>query len=384
MEKRPFTIVIIGGKLQGTESVYLAKKAGFHTVLIDRSRRVPASGLCDEFICADIAEADHGLIHTIKNCDLILPACENRETLNEIQKLSQIHNLQNIAFDFKAYDVSSSKFLSDRLFSENRIPVPLYYPNCKAPYIVKPSESSGSAGVQKMHTIKEVEEFLSSIPKHETWIVQEYLTGRSYSIEVIGKPGSYRTYQITEIHMDEVYDCNQVTSPCNISDKMKKELSDIAVKLADLVGLNGIMDVEVIDDEGILKVLEIDARIPSQTPTAVYHSTGINFISEIASLFSGKWETQNLCREKYRERYTSYEHYYVDNNGIKCLGEHIMSDAGPLKLYTNYLGSDEVITDYRKGDKVFRGTFINSDITPEKLETKRSEMKESLKRVFMV
>ena len=38
-------IAIIGGKLQGTEAVYLAKKAGFEIILIDRDAQVPpASG----------------------------------------------------------------------------------------------------------------------------------------------------------------------------------------------------------------------------------------------------------------------------------------------------------------------------------------------------
>ena len=62
---------------------------------------------------------------------------------------------------------------------------------------------------------------------------------------------------------------------------MKDELRDISVKIAELIELKGIMDVEVIDDEGILKVLEIDARIPSQTPTVVYHSTGVNLLEEL-------------------------------------------------------------------------------------------------------
>ena len=46
-------IAIIGGKLQGTEAVYLAKKAGFETILIDRDAQVPASGLADRFVCGD-------------------------------------------------------------------------------------------------------------------------------------------------------------------------------------------------------------------------------------------------------------------------------------------------------------------------------------------
>ena len=382
MENKAFKIAVIGGKLQGTESVYLAKKAGFYSILIDKRERVAASGLCDEFICADITKPDSYLIKVLKNADLVLPAMENDLTLDAIHKLTEKYNL-NTAFDFNAYRISSSKFSSDQLFHNNNIPVPAYFPDCKSPYIVKPSVSSGSEGVKRIQTKQEVEEFLKNVPAGEVWIAEEYLTGPSYSIEVIGKPGAYKTYQITEIHMDEVYDCNQVTCPCPNTAEQKRGFAAIAVKLAELVSLNGIMDVEVIDDEGVFKVLEIDARIPSQTPTAVYHSTGVNFVSELARLFGGKWDYADIVNDKLTERYASYEHYYAENGRIKCLGEHIMSGAGPLGLYSNYLSSDEVITDYKEGDTLFRGTFINSGKTLEELEQKRLNMLEALRHKFI-
>ena len=36
---------VIGGKLQGIEAVYLSKKAGWKTLLIDKAANVPAVGL---------------------------------------------------------------------------------------------------------------------------------------------------------------------------------------------------------------------------------------------------------------------------------------------------------------------------------------------------
>ena len=45
------------------------------------------------------------------------------------------------------------------------------------------------------------------------------------------------------------------------------------------------MDVEVILDDGVMKVLEVDARLPSQAPTTVYWSTGINIVQILGELF---------------------------------------------------------------------------------------------------
>ena len=51
-------VAIIGGKLQGIEAVFLAKEAGYYTILIDKNPVVPASGLCDAFVCGDITAND--------------------------------------------------------------------------------------------------------------------------------------------------------------------------------------------------------------------------------------------------------------------------------------------------------------------------------------
>jgi len=361
------------------EAVYLAHKAGYYSILIDRDPAAPASALCDEFICSDVCCLDSEHLQILLEADLILPAMENDDTLAFLKQLGKQYPVK-IAFDFPAYTITTSKQSSDKLFHDNNIPAPAYYPHCKAPYIVKPSISSGSSGVQSFRTKGEVEAFLSQLERGEEWIVQEQLTGPSYSIEIIGKPGAYRTYQITEIHMDAVYDCNRVTCPCPVTDVQKKAFEEMAFKIAEVIGLYGIMDLEVIDDDGIFKILEIDARIPSQTPTAVLHSTGVNLLVELVDLFENKWEQKTgLIRlQPAIERFASYEHYYQSDGRLQSPGEHIMGNPGPLKLYKDHLGCDEVITDYKPGDKIFRGTFINSGESLEELETKRIMMMEAL------
>ena len=47
-------VAIIGGKLQGVEAAYLAGKAGWDVTIIDRVPDVPASGLCHQFLLAEI------------------------------------------------------------------------------------------------------------------------------------------------------------------------------------------------------------------------------------------------------------------------------------------------------------------------------------------
>lgn len=367
-------VAIIGGKLQGIEAAYLANKAGIESLLIDKNNNPPAMGLCDDFLCCDVLLKEDKFIEKLKEVDFILPAIENIDVLETLDEISKENNFK-LAFDLHSYSISSSKLLSDEFIHNHNIPAPRYYPNCNAPYIAKPSSSSGSEGVRRIDDAREMEVFLREVWAEEKWVVQELLTGQSYSIEIIGKPGYYRTYEITEIHMDEGYDCKKVTAPCNITEKQKNGFQHMAITLANIVGLNGIMDVEVIDDAGEFKVLEIDARIPSQTPTVVYHTSGMNLVEEIMDLnCSGQFKTEY----KPHKKFASFEHFLIHDGKITEHGEHIMGEAGPLKLRENFFGANEVLSDYWEDKIPWRGTFINWADSEEELEAKRMNMKRLL------
>jgi pyrrolysine biosynthesis protein PylC len=369
------TIVVIGGKLQGVEACYLAKKSGIKTILIDKNPDALASLMADEFVNSDILKPDTEMIHKIKRSDLILPALENDEVLDYLEKLGKQYSL-NIAFDFDAYRISSSKISSDRLFKRYQIPSPVHYPEANPPYILKPSNSSGSEGVILVKNREELNEILACDSNAEEMVIQEFLEGNAYSIEVIGKPGFYKTYEITQIHIDENYDCCRVTSPCSITESTIEAINLIGIRLAKAVILSGIMDVEVILSNGIPKVLEIDARIPSQTPTAVFHSSGSNFVDELWHLFcEGKLPNRVFSEN----RHTVYEHLWVKDGIIKEVGEHFMSIRKPLLNYENFMEADEVITDFKPGDAELVGTFIHIGKTLEEVTQKRHRVHQYLK-----
>lgn len=367
-------VVIVGGKLQGIEACYLAKKAGIKTVLIDKEETAPAAELCDYFLCMDILQKEDALIEELRNADFVLPALENDQVLFTLTELSQRFGF-SLAFDFDAYMISSSKQMSDQLFRQFGIPSPKHYLNCKAPYIVKPSQESGSKGVQLIPSEAELEQFLESVSDQKEWIIQEYLDGPSYSIEIIGKPGNYRTYGITQIHIDSDYDCKKVSTPCSITEIQRKSFERMAHYVANLIQLQGIMDLEVIDDCGELKLLEIDARFPSQTPIVVYHSTGMNLIEELYDIF---------CFERFRKPisnkilHTTLEHFLIHNGCASSHGEHIMSQGEKLILRRNFYGADEVLSDFAIKKHTWRGTFINWADSGKGLNEKRLEMEGKL------
>lgn len=376
-------VAVIGGKLQGVEATYLAKRAGWEVVLFDRRQFAQASLLADRFHCMDIVTCSKEFIACLRGVDLILPAIEDIEVLRALQEISEMASIP-LAFDSAAYSVSSSKLISNRRFHDWDIPSPHPWPNCDFPILLKPSSRSGSEGVRVIHTQQDLETVRRQNPDEE-WIIEEYLEGPSYSIEVIGCAGQYQVFQITELEMDSQYDCKRVLAPAELEDPLRTEFEKIALKIASELSLNGIMDVETILHNGKLKVLEIDARLPSQTPTAVYHASGINMVECLGySLVRGSLCTPITKKAVENDPYVIYEHFLVTPKKIEASGEHILSQVGPLRLLTNFFGADEVLTDYTPDKKEWVLTLITRGSNFEDTWNKRDKVLKNLQEEFKI
>ena len=147
-------VAIIGGNLQGVEATYLAKKAGWDVLLIDRNSQAPASLLCDHFLPLTITtETDPHEI--LKDVELIIPAIENNSVLDILQAWSMDTGIP-MAFDREAYAVSSSKKTSNQMFQDLGLSTPDPWPQCGFPMVVKPDGESGSHGVKVIHNQEEL------------------------------------------------------------------------------------------------------------------------------------------------------------------------------------------------------------------------------------
>ena len=371
-------VAVIGGNLQGVEATYLAKKAGWEVTVIDRKPAVPATGLCDQFVQQDICRAQD-IERLLKGIDLVFPALENETALSFLDDLMHAGGFP-LAFDYSAYQTSSSKLKSDRLFAQNGVPAPRNWPDCSFPVVAKPSVGSGSLGVKVFDNESDLKKHLSSA--EHPWVAQEYVQGPSYSIEILGRPQKYTALQVTDLDMDAGYDCKRVQAPSDLSEKLKSEFENISIKIAHALPLNGLMDVEVIHHENSLKVLEIDARFPSQTPTAVYWSTGLNMFEMLANLFL--YEDDKNKNKPVEEKGVIYEHINVSPHLIEVSGEHIMSGTDSLHLEQDFFGADEAITNYATGRENWIATLIVSDTDRQAVWEKRNKVIANLKKHFRV
>ena len=369
-------VAVVGGNLQGVEAAYLAGKAGWEIVLIDRKPAAPAQGLCHQYLQMNVID-EKSLSKAFKGVDIILPALENDAALAVIAKCARNEGIA-LAFDIGAYAVSSSKHKSNQLFSRAAVRMPRPWPDCGFPLVAKPNIGSGSRNVNVIHNLEDLQKYLH--PDAEQWVLQEYIQGPSYSIEVIGSPGNYYPLQVTDLEMDDLFDCKRVLAPTRLPDSLISKLEDLAMLLAEELGLNGLMDVEVILSDRQLKVLEIDARLPSQTPTVVFWSTGANMVEMLGRLFiEGSLQPQECLTS---EKHIIYEHIRVSTNRLESAGEHILSGADALHVESDFFGADEAITNFAGGRENWVATLIVSESGRDIVWEKRDRVVEDIRQHF--
>ena len=307
------TICLVGGKLQGFEAAYLSKKAGMKVVLVDKDPQALIRNYADEFYCFDVIKEPEKLLELSKKVDAVLPVNENLACIEFLNSIKEKFSCP-VLFDFEAYRISRDKKRSKDYFKSIGVPTPQDRPS-SPPYFVKPPCESSSLGARIIYDDKELETLETDM------LVEEYVEGEVVSLEVVGDGSHFAVVKETLVHIDETYDCHMVTPlPAN------PLFRQISHALAANLPLKGIMDVEAIFSPKGLRVIEIDARFPSQTPTAVYYSSGINLIELLFHAFTDGVEEIKSLPEK---KYCIYEHLLLGENGVLVpVGEQVLSMGG--------------------------------------------------------
>lgn len=375
-------LLVVGGKLQGTEAAYLAAKAGWDVVLVDRHPDPPAAGLAARHVMADITRDDALARSLVASCDAVLPACEDLATLEWLAE--HVDDWGGpLLFDLPAYRVSQSKAASRELFERLGVPLPAPWPVCGFPAVVKPDSASGSDGVAVVRDAVELDQALAALrgAGHRP-LVEEYVAGPSLSYEVLAAGGRAVALQATGLEFDAVYDCKRVVAPVGevadgeapalvgpdgstawdraVPQRTLGRFAAVSTRLAEGLGLRGLMDVEVMVRGGEPLLLEIDARLPSQTPTAVYWSSALNIVEALYETVAHGILPSPGCAPV---RACVYQHVHIHAGLAEVAGEHIMGSAAPLTLVPGFYGADEALTDYAPGATDWCATLVVSAST---------------------
>ena len=138
----------------------------------------------------------------------------------------------------------------------------------RLPVIIKDTTGLSSYGMTVAHTYGEVAGYLNSKRNNSNRLIEEFINGRQFGLEIYGVPGTYTVLPPFEFSVNQYGITSPKQSvkygPC----ELPAELREMMLNLANGLGLCGAAQVDLIlDDDGKWHIIEINPRLSGMTYT---------------------------------------------------------------------------------------------------------------------
>lgn len=214
--------------------------------------------------------------------------------------------------------LTTNKYLMRQAFENNDVPSPRFMRVLKGdnvdgrsltyPLIVKPTDRSGSRGVQKVFTDNQLklalERAFGESFKQEA-IVEEYVEGREVSVESISYNGVHYILQVTDKETTGAPYFVELShhQPSSLDSATKNKIKEIVLHSLDALHIrNGASHSELkVTDDGIIKVIEVGARMGGDFigSDLVRLSTGYDFLRGVILVAMGQFEMPEIKEDGY-------------------------------------------------------------------------------------
>lgn len=289
-------LLIIGASILQLPAIKKAKELGYYVAVADYNPKAIGISYADEYFNVSTIDID-GVVKVAKQFrpDGIMTLATDMP-MRAIARACEECGLPGINYEtaikatdkgemikaFEAYSVEHPwYYVSNNMESFDRIKGNVTYP-C----IIKPTDNAGSRGVVLVHNQRELDEAYK-YSYHESRggsvIIEEYLQGPEFSVEVMVVDGEPHVLQITDKlttgapHFVEMGH----SQPTQQSEDNRQKICDLACRAVKAVGINvGPAHVEMILTMNGPKMVELGARMGGDCITThlVPLSTGIDMI----------------------------------------------------------------------------------------------------------
>ena len=138
----------------------------------------------------------------------------------------------------------------------------------RLPVIIKDTTGLSSYGMTVAHTYGEVAGYLNSKRNNSNRLIEEFISGRQFGLEIYGVPGHYQILPPFEFSVNQYGITSPKQSvkygPCELPGALR----EMMLKLAEGLGLCGAAQVDLIlDDDGEWHIIEVNPRLSGMTYT---------------------------------------------------------------------------------------------------------------------
>lgn len=323
-------ILLIGARLFDDIALY-TKNQGITTVLTESNPDSPNLKLSDKYYVVPRGMEAPKEIAIKEDVDAVLPLIGIDKPLFEVAKLKteleNDYNIPVIASPLDAVLTARDKLKTKQFFIKNDINTPGYIEvskeglRPKMPVVLKKLEGQGGSGIK---IVENEEDYNNCLDDFEGSFAEKFLNGAEISIEVLRYNGN--SVPLVPVYkgntcLDGTHPLNKIrTAPLNINELNNEYLRDKACKIADFLGAEGVIDIDIIFDEneGISYFIEINTR-PSGTRYLTAASTNISPMHELVDMAAGNWNYKEV--ERRIENYCALEipigDYKTEKNNYK-------------------------------------------------------------------
>ncbi|MBI5680457.1 MAG: ATP-grasp domain-containing protein [Methanobacterium sp.] len=328
-------ILFIGARLFDDIALY-AKKERITSVLTESNPDSKNLELADIQYVVPRGMEKPKEIALKEDVDAVVPLIGIDKPLIEVSMLKE--DLENnygipvVASPLDTVITAGDKLKTKEFFIKNEIKTPDFnkfsknHSKIDLPVVLKKFEGQGGSGVKIALTPSDLEE---CIPYFEESFAEKFVEGFEISIEVLR--WNNKTVPLVPVCKGKTtLDCTHPldklkTAPLNIESVNNEYIKETAKNIADLLGSQGVIDIDIIFDEKeeISYFIEINTR-PSGTRYLTAASSDINPLNELVDMATGKWKSKNVLKrlKEYYALEIPMGDYKTDKNNYKFRNFH--------------------------------------------------------------
>jgi len=311
------TLLIVSGGIEAALAAKRAKEMGLYVVVSDRDHEAPGFEFSDSRLIADVyghdetAAAAERFSRKIRKIDGVLcVAADAPMTVATVAERLKIPGLSR-----ESARMASDKFAMKMRFRETGVPVP-WFAAVGTPQelariavergtelVVKPADSRGSRGVQRIARVKDLNAAFALAQSHSPTyrvMVEQYLSGPQVSTESVvvnGRcftPGlSDRNYEYLE-RFAPFFIENGGDLPSSLAPDIQEKIRQLVGKAAAALGIvNGTVKGDIVVHDGEPYVIEMAARLSGGffCTREIPLSSGVDFVGAAIRVALGEVPT---------------------------------------------------------------------------------------------
>lgn len=309
-------VLIIGASILQLPAIRKAKELGYYVGVVDYNPNAIGIAEADEYFNVSTID-EEGVVAVAQdfNPDGIMTLATDMP-MRAVAKACEACGLPGVSYETAVKATDKAEMI--KAFEAHGVEHPWYFvardktafeevlAQVTFPCIMKPTDNAGSRGVVLAHDIEELKNAYSyseGESRGGAVIIEEYLHGPEFSIEVMVVDGEPHVLQITDKlttgapHFVEMGH----SQPTRQNEENQAKIRDLAIRACKAVGINcGPAHVEMILTKDGPKMVELGARMGGDCITThlVPLSTGIDMVASTIKLACG--EAVDLCPKIYK------------------------------------------------------------------------------------